>query len=65
MIYNHYSKIAGLHCANRPELRIGQLMSNFEQWLKNEYGIDIFYLENVRFVPLLEEYLKGGANNDR
>jgi hypothetical protein len=35
-------------------------MSNFEQWLKNKYGIDIFYLENVRFVPLLEEYLKGG-----
>ena len=61
MIYTHYAKIAGLHCANHPELRIGQLMSNFEQWLKSEYGIDIFYLDNVRFVPLLEEYLKGGG----
>lgn len=61
MIYAQYAKIAGLHCANHPELRIGQLMSNFEQWLKNKYDIDIFYLEDVRFVPLLEEYLKGGA----
>ena len=60
MIYNHYAKIAGLHCSKHPELRIGQLMSNFEQWLKSKYGIDIFYLENVRFVPLLEEYLQGG-----
>ena len=60
MIYIHYAKIAGLHCANHPEFRIGQLMSNFEQWLKNKYGIDIFYLENDRFVQLLEEYLKGG-----
>jgi hypothetical protein len=28
--------------------------------VKNKYEIDIFYLENDRFVPLLEEYLKGG-----
>lgn len=63
MLYNHYAKIAGLHCKNHPELRIGQLMSNFEQWLKAEYGIDIFYLENVRFIPLLEEYLKRSNNN--
>lgn len=60
MIYNYYAKIAELHCANHPELRIGQLISNFEQWLKNKHGIDIFYLEDVRFIPLLEEYLKGG-----
>lgn len=60
MIYNHYAKIAGLHCLKHPELRIGQLMSNFEQWVKNKYGIDIFYLENVCFVSLLEEYLQGG-----
>lgn len=59
-MYSCYVKIAELHFSKRPELRIGQLMSNFEQWLKNKYGIDIFYLENVRFIPLLEEYLQGG-----
>ena len=60
MIYNYYAKIAGLHCTTHPELRIGQLMSNFEQWLKNEYNIDIFYLDNLKFVRFLDEYLKGG-----
>lgn len=58
MIFNIYSKIVCLHSSSCPELRIGQLMSNFEQWLKEKKRIDIFYLENVRFVPLLEEYLK-------
>ena len=56
-----YAKILNLHAETHPELRIGQLMSNFGCWLKDKKGIDIFYLENVRFVPLLEEYLKGGA----
>lgn len=65
MIYNYYAKIAELHCSTYPELRIGQLMSNFEQWLKHEKGIDIFYLDNVRFVPLLEECLKDGDDNER
>ena len=60
MIYRYYAKIAGLHCANRPELRIGQLMSNFEQWLDKK-GIDIFYLDNYRFVLLFKEFLEGGA----
>ena len=61
MIFLNYAKIAGLHCENCPELRIGQLMSNFEQWLKEQKKIDIFYLDDVRFVRLLEEYLKDGA----
>ena len=59
MVFSVYAKIATNHVSHCPELRIGQLMSNFEQWLKNEKGIDIFYLEDVRFVPLLEAFLKG------
>lgn len=65
MIYTNYAKIAGLHCGNYPELRIGQLMSNFAQWLKEQKKIDIFYLDDVRFVQLLEEHLKDGADNER
>jgi hypothetical protein len=60
-MYSLYAQIAKFHSNLHPELRIGQLMSNFEQWLKDKYGVDIFYLENERFVPLLLEYLKGGA----
>ncbi len=51
-VFNIYSHI--------PKGRAGQLMSNFEQWLKTEKGIDIFYLADDRFILLLDEYLKGG-----
>ena len=61
MTFNLYANIATLHCSTHPELRIGQLMSNFEQWLKDTKGIDIFYIDNERFVELLKEYLKGGG----
>ena len=56
-IYSCYMHIGKAHGEYHPELRIGQLMSNFEQWLKSEYGIDIFYLDDVRFVQLLEEHI--------
>jgi hypothetical protein len=59
MVFSVYSHIAINHVRYHPELRVGQLMSNFEQWLKTEKGIDIFYLADDRFIPLLEEYLKG------
>ena len=60
MVFNVYSKIATNHVSHYPELRVGQLMNNFEKWLKAEKGIDIFYLADDRFIPLLEEYLKCG-----
>ena len=63
-IYLCYMHIGKAHGENHPELRIGQLMSNFEQWLADKKGIDIFYLDNDRFIALLEEYLKGGADNE-
>ena len=40
-----------------PDLRIGQLFSNFEIWLKKEFEKDIFYLEDYRFLEYLEKYL--------
>lgn len=58
MVFNVYSHIAINHARYCPELRIGQLMSNFEQWLQDEKGIDIFYVEDVRFIPLLTEFLE-------
>ena len=61
MMFHVHAQFAMLHAEKHPELRIGQLMVNFEQWLKDKKGIDLFYLEDVRFVPLMEEYLEGGA----
>ena len=62
--YLCYMHIGKAHGEYHPELRVGQLMSNFEQWLKDTQGIDIFYIDNERFVDLLKEYLKGGADNE-
>ena len=59
MLYFIYTKIMRLHNDTHPELRVGQLMSNFEQWLKDTKGVDMFYLDDDRFAELLEEYLKG------
>jgi hypothetical protein len=60
MVFSVYSHIAINHVRYHPELRVGQLMSNFEQWLKTKKGIDIFYLENMCFLILFKEYLSGG-----
>lgn len=41
-----------------PDLRFGQLMSNFSLWL-NQKGIDWFYLEESDFMKLFNEFAEG------
>jgi len=52
-----YDIIGHYHMATCPDLRIGQLFSNFEVWLEKEVGTDIYYLEDYRFLEYLEKYL--------
>lgn len=52
-----YDIIGHYHMTTCPDLRIGQLFSNFEVWLKKEVGTDIYYLEDYRFLEYLEKYL--------
>lgn len=52
-----YDIIGHYHMTTCPDLRIGQLFSNFEVWLEKEVGIDIYYLEDYRFLEYLEKYL--------
>ena len=40
--------------------RIGQLYSNFCDWLKYQQCLDIFYVEDKELVELLKEYAKEG-----
>lgn len=40
-----------------PDLRFGQLMSNFETYLKNNYGFDLFYLEEYEFLDLFKDFV--------
>jgi hypothetical protein len=41
---------------NKPDLRLGQLMSNITEVLKRE-GKDIFYIEDEQLLERLKEYL--------
>ena len=52
-----YDIIGHYHMTTCPDLRIGQLFSNFEEWLEKEVGTDIYYLEDYRFLEYLEKYL--------
>lgn len=40
--------------------RIGQLYSNFCDWLKYEKCLDIFYVEDKELADLIKEYSKEG-----
>ena len=39
-----------------PDLRFGQLMSNFFGWLMSEKGKDLFYVEEDAMIKYFEEY---------
>ena len=41
---------------NKPDLRLGQIMSNITEVLKRE-GKDIFYIEDEQLLERLKEYL--------
>lgn len=36
--------------------RAGQLMGNFVKWIDLEYGRDIFYLEDEKFIELFDKF---------
>lgn len=44
-----------------PDWRFGQLISNFEYWLKGK-GIDMFFPEEKEMLRLFKEFL--GVNED-
>ena len=52
-----YDIMGHYHMTTCPDLRIGQLFSNFEAWLEKEVGTDIYYLEDYRILEYLEKYL--------
>ena len=51
-----YQKMCELH-KKCPDLRIGQLYANFERWLRRAYGLDIFFIEDGRFIDLFKEFI--------
>lgn len=57
-IYNFGAKIIKNYINEVPELRFGQLMSNFGTWLKINKKIDIFYIEDEDFLTYFNEFTK-------
>ena len=47
-----YDIMGHYHMTTCPDLRIGQLFSNFQAWLEKEVGTDIYYLEQLKIVIL-------------
>ena len=51
-----------------PYLRIGQIMSNFIDWVEQEYKVDLFYVHDSDYCTMMEQYYISqikGANKKR
>jgi hypothetical protein len=48
-----YEQLKEIHKKNFPDWRFGQFMSNFCSW----YGMDIFYLEEDRFLEKVAHFI--------
>jgi len=51
-----YDELKNLHKNTFPDLRFGQLISNFFGWLWSNKGIDCFFPEENRMLEYLKEY---------
>ena len=55
-LYSFYTQLITIHIDKFPDLRFGQMVFNFSEWLKLDKNIDIFYLEEDEFVKYFKEY---------
>lgn len=56
------SELAAIWKGKVPDWRFGQLISNFEYWLKGK-GIDMFFPEEKEMLRLFKEFL--GVNEEK
>ena len=54
-IDDFYDKLKTVHKINFPEWRFGQFMFNFFGW----YGKDPFFMEEDKFLELMDKFIKG------
>lgn len=55
---NFYDEMKKLHMEYFPDLRFGQLISNFFGWIWQTYKIDVFFPEEDRMIELFKDYCK-------
>ena len=51
-----YNKLMEIHATYFPDLRFGQLFSNFSSWLATKKRIDIFFPEEYKMLDYIQEY---------
>lgn len=56
-LYRFYNELQCIHI-KYPDVRFGQLFSNFEKWLLYAKSKDIFYIEEDELLKLFKEYMK-------
>lgn len=64
---NIYMEICLLHQEFLPDIRFGQAMHNFSEWLRNVCKLDWYYIEDDRIVSLFERHLTEvyGVKNEK
>lgn len=59
---NFYDEMKKLHMEYFPDLRFGQLISNFFGWIWLTYKTDVFFPEEDKMLEFFKEYCKRGGN---
>lgn len=54
-LYFLYDRLRTVHMEQFPDWRFGQFIFNFLDWYKK----DLFYLEDDKFLELLDRFVKG------
>lgn len=57
-----YKELAEVHKNTFPDWRIGQMFDNFASWLKLQ-GLDIYYLEDDKYIKMFKKFLKEDEND--
>lgn len=61
-LYSFYDELQTIHMEKFPDLRFGQLMYCFVYWCMHTERIDIFNLEESKFIELFKEFSSERVN---
>lgn len=55
-LYPFYDELRNLHMTEFSDWRFGQLISNFTRYMATNHGIDVFFLEEDKFIEYFKEF---------
>ena len=61
---NFYKDLCILHKQYMPDIRFGQLCSNFFGWLMATKNVDLFFPEEPQMIAYFREYCEEMTNHD-